>query len=425
MILLCGMQLGASLVYFTFAIAVFIACAQFLKFGSTRNDFVEVVRGQRWVWYILAGYLLIASCVMLFNRVDSLRSWGELKWVLFFLVFVILSVAFFEGPPAERIRRVRAWAYVILGVVCFSGIAAIYQFLTQTDPFRDFFGQSPSVNPARGHGMLRNPVPFGKLMGGLGLIFLAFCLTTSPRRRAVSVLSGLGVLACFASVIASQSRGAWLSLICMVVLAAVFVPGDLRKKSAGALLVILSLSFLVIFLNPSLSGRAQTIGNDTPQGSNRVRLEQWHANWVILTRNPLGVGFDGNDKREEAIYAELGYELPQMRGHCHNEFLEIAVATGWLGLACYLAFSFLLLWIPLVAIRKVEGNCFLRFLLLASVFVQAFLHLAVFTDQMDSQSRMMMCAAWGIGLAVGVLADSKRDSGGIVSEEHDSELCQA
>ena len=72
-----------------------------------------------------------------------------------------------------------------------------------------------------------------------------------------------------------------------------------------------------------------------------------------------------------------------------------------MGFFCYLFVTAAFLYLPASALRRTnpEQTPGLAFLLCASFLVQLLLNAAVMTDQMDTQSRLIMSIAWGIGLA--------------------------
>ena len=404
--LFCTMQMGSSATYFGAGFVVIAAIWALVADRNLRDSLLDLYRKEKRIWIALGLFVVIACVVMAFQRVSSVRSWGELKWAFFFLGFVVAAMTFLSDSGVWRDRKTRWMVFFFLGMTLFSAFAAFYQFVTGDDPFRKaLFGKTGWGH--RGHGLLRNPVPFGKLIGSLGLIALASFLSFLVlKNRRWSWICLAVTIACGIAVISSQSRGTWLALVFVAALGWLVVPRGLTKVWFIGVGSAVILGLAAILLHPDLSKRAQTIFTDTVHGSNRIRVEQWHVNWHILKDNPFGVGFDGNDLRQAEVYKKLGYELPLARGHCHNEFIEIAVATGWPGFACYLFVTVGMLYIPIRALRRLDfsNHWQLGLLLIASFFVQVFLNMAAMTDAMDTQSRLIMSAAWAVGIAGGYWA---------------------
>lgn len=414
LLLLALMQLGSSPTYIGFGIAMVVAVVVFSREPGLRCDCLALGRACSSLWIALGLFVLIACSVMAWHRVPSIRSWGELKWIFFFLGFVVLVLGFFREWRFLESRKTRAFLGFLFAVTSFSCFAAVYQYLTQTDPFRDALGQAGTVNLKRGHGLLRNPVPFAKLMGVIALLGVSGFLTSIVAgRRRWAVLSALLTIACGVAVLTSHSRGAWVAMAVVGIAGLVIMPSRFRKTWTITLLACAVAGIVTVSSVPALQHRVLTIFEDTHHQANRTRIEQWHINWKILENNPLGVGFDGNDRREDRWYEELGYEK-RVTGHSHNEFIEIAVATGWPGLACYLFVTLLMLWLPWRALRKldIEARPVLAFLLCSSLLVQIFVNGAVMTDQMDTQSRMVMSLAWAVALVGWWVCESGRHSGG-------------
>ncbi|MDF1852122.1 MAG: O-antigen ligase family protein [Verrucomicrobiales bacterium] len=397
-ILLVALQMGSSASYVGFGFLAILSICLVLRSGSQRRTLLQLIRETRAFWLVLVLFVVIAVLVMLFQGVVATRSWGELKWIFFLIAFLpvsLVAVSQFE----ERGGHTRRAAYILFGMTCFSAFAAIYQFATGTDPFREFlFGKEGWGN--RGHGLLRNPVPFAKLMGSLSFIgFSGALVAQACGKRRLAIFSLGFALAAAAALLSSQARGAWLAIAAAGVVGVFGVPRIFRRKWIVTILLCGLVGILAIATVPALSARAKMIFTDNASKSNQTRLEQWHINWCILRENPMGVGFDGNDRREDYYYEKLGYEK-RVTGHCHNEFIEIAVATGWLGILGYAGLTFIPLWLCFSVLRRIDvkEEPWLGFLLLSSFLVQLFLNAAVMTDQMDTQSRLIMSLCWTVAL---------------------------
>lgn len=397
-IFLAALQMGSSASYVGFGFLAILSLLLVARDGSLRKELLQAARVTRLFWSFLALFVLIAVLVMLFQGVSATRSWGELKWIFFLIAIspvALVTVSRFD----KRGGHARRATYILFGMTCFSAFAALYQFATGTDPFREFlFGKEGWGN--RGHGLLRNPVPFAKLMGSLSFVgFSGALVAQACGKKKVAIFSLGFAIAAAAALLSSQARGAWLAIAAAGVVGVIGVPRIFRKKWIATIVFCGLAGILAILTVPALSARAKMIFTDNASKSNQTRLEQWHINWCILKENPMGVGFDGNDQREDYWYEKLGYEK-RVTGHCHNEFIEIAVATGWLGIFCYAVLTFLPLWFCFVVLRgiDVKGQPWLGFLLLSSFLVQLFLNAAVMTDQMDTQARLVMSLAWTVAL---------------------------
>ncbi len=63
----------------------------------------------------------------------------------------------------------------------------------------------------------------------------------------------------------------------------------------------------------------------------------WSLGLEIFARKPLGVGYDNSE-----FMRTLEPSLPSSHRHMHNNFINIAIETGFLGLAAYCWFLFVL-----------------------------------------------------------------------------------
>jgi len=126
--------------------------------------------------------------------------------------------------------------------------------------------------------------------------------------------------------IVNLKRGPWLGVFSTILILGSF----LSKK----LLLSVSLVFLAafVFLTP-VRERALSVTDHYLIGGGRH--EMWTLGLEIMERFPLGVGLDNVD-----VIQELDPDLPETHRHMHNNFLNIAVELGWLGLLVYLWWMF-------------------------------------------------------------------------------------
>lgn len=406
---LTTLQMGSSASYVGFGFLALLSVFLLATGELDRNLLLEMLKRTRLFWGILALFVAVAVLVMLFQGVSATRSWGELKWIFFLVAFLpvtLVTVTSFD----KRNGHTRRGGYILFGMTCFSAIAAVYQFVTGTDPFREMlFGKDGWGN--RGHGLLRNPVPFAKLMGSLAFVgFSGALVAHACGKRKCAVLSILFAVAAAAALLSSQARGAWLAIAAAGVVALIGVPRVFRKQWILTVILSAVIGIVAIASVPALSARAKMILTDNASKSNQTRLEQWHINWCILRENPMGVGFDGNDLREDFWYENLGY-VKRVTGHCHNEFIEIAVATGWLGISLYAILTFIPLWLCVSVLRRIDVRKlpWVSFLVFSSFLVQLFLNAAVMTDQMDTQSRLAISLCWIVALTCWFVVGRKAD----------------
>jgi len=128
----------------------------------------------------------------------------------------------------------------------------------------------------------------------------------------------------FLGIIGSQTRSAWLGLI-FVLLLGTFIKS---KKYFVYALAGLTLSGILIFLIfPDIQVRFNSIFDAT---KNEGRLNIWHTSWLIFKENWLiGIGHGNFDFYFEKFKVPGFYDA---QGHAHNDYLNVAVLNGILGL---------------------------------------------------------------------------------------------
>ena len=149
-------------------------------------------------------------------------------------------------------------------------------------------------------------------------------------RRLFRVASaGVVAIACLASVLLAQSRGALLALTTGVLVVGSMVPGARRRRIAlmalaGATLVI----SLIVFL-----GTDRTVRRFLPSDSDRAtfvgRRIGIAAGAGVWRRFPIAGSGAGTFERVVSMEQDPAFE--NIFHHAHNDFVEIAATTGTLG----------------------------------------------------------------------------------------------
>lgn len=207
---------------------------------------------------------------------------------------------------------------------------------------------------------------FGVAIVGLYSVLLYQLIRPSIKRKTGIMLAILFIL-CTLGLIASQTRGAWLSTGFAIVissaltLAITFRPhrSNYRKKNRsvftiiGILIFALFLLFLGApkerFLKESTTIEKFTAG-DIAQMKNDsvgVRVKSWASALSWIEERPL-IGWGRMGSPGVIHHSEyLPTHLKPRYGHLHNSYLDIMVQYGFLGLAIFLvliAWLFLFSW---------------------------------------------------------------------------------
>jgi len=164
-----------------------------------------------------------------------------------------------------------------------------------------------------------------------GLLMIASLLALHRVKEAPrKIPSWTLLLLVLVGLILTQTRGAWFGF------AAGFLwySWKVDRKMLGWGLAFTLVGALL--LPAPLKERVRSIWDSKLSYSNMERVAVWKAGLAIHRDHPIfGIG-QGN---MEKVYP--GYRLPEAQeatvGHLHNNFLQVLVQNGWLGLAAYLA----------------------------------------------------------------------------------------
>ena len=191
----------------------------------------------------------------------------------------------------------------------------------------------------KGEGTLgRTPGPFSNAMtfGGVLLILssVAVAYVVAERvRRGLRILAGISSFLTLVALFFTFTRSSWLGTFVSLFIILLI----LRRK---LLIVMVAIVILVVLFSPSqYKARFKSIF-DPHYRTNIQRMELLEGGLAIFRDHPL-VGVGTMDLA--TIYEK--YKPPEARfvhGHMHNDFLQIAVSMGIVGLVAflYLFFSF-------------------------------------------------------------------------------------
>ena len=195
-------------------------------------------------------------------------------------------------------------------------------------------------------GAYANTIPFGNLSLLLGLFSL---ISIGWARNDGWVLVALRVLGGAAGLYASymsQSRGGWVAIPVLLLIAVATLRHVSWKKRLTALLVFFALLAAVCVSSSIVRARFDQAVSDIhayeagqANTSVGIRFQLWKAATLMLTRHPLaGVGRGKFHDTLQVIHAEgvITQEATAFE-HAHNEFLYNGATLGVLGIAALLA----------------------------------------------------------------------------------------
>lgn len=195
-------------------------------------------------------------------------------------------------------------------------------------------------------GAFSNAIPFGNLsllMGLFSLISIGWSKGDGwPLIVLRLVAGGAGLYASYLS----QSRGGWIAIPVLLLIAVATLRHVSWKKRLTALLVFFALLAAVCVSSSMVRTRFgqamedlhayQAGRTDTSVG---IRFQLWKAATLMLTRHPFaGVGRGAFHDKLQALHAEgVVTKDAAIYEHAHNEFLYNGATLGVLGLGALLA----------------------------------------------------------------------------------------
>ncbi|WP_414548338.1 IctB family putative bicarbonate transporter [Anabaena sp. CCY 0017] len=258
---------------------------------------------------VLTLYLLLFALCARVLRSPRLRSW---LIILYLHVSLIVSI-----------YGLRQW---------FFGATAL---ATWVDP------QSPLAKTTRVYSYLGNPnLLAGYLVPAVIFSLVAIFAWQSWIKKALALTMFIANAACL---VLTFSRGGWIGLVVGVLTAiallvywwSVQMPPFWRTWSLPIILggMIGLLLLAVIFVEP-VRLRVLSIFADRQDSSNNFRRNVWDAVFEMIRDRPIiGIGPGHNSFNQ--IYPL--YQRPRFTAlSAYSVFLEIAVETGFVGLACFL-----------------------------------------------------------------------------------------
>ncbi len=288
--------------------------------------------------------ILISISVAAYKRPAILTGYS---WTCYILLFFVIA-----NSVRGTERRVLIWVLVAsVFVVSMHGVhqrlfeipAIRAQLKARPDEVRELMGL-PAVPLSEVWGRLEGNKVFStftlsnSLAGFLGMMFpvqIALLLSVfrrEGRRRVSLILCGFATVAALTCLYLTRSKGGWLaSLVGLAILFVWLFRGFLRRHRAAVAAVLVGL--LIILLMAQLLNLMPPL-RDYPS-SFKVRYGYWRAGTKMIARKPLIGGGLGSWPDRYSIY-----KLPedQETRKTHNDYIQLWVEMGLIGLGAYLWF---------------------------------------------------------------------------------------
>lgn len=300
------------------------------------------------LWSMLAGYSGLKDRL--------LAMWREHRWLILamaamptaMLISSLLNPAAPRGVPFAY-GRLWLFGFVLFGLLqqqpgrlqnvqwgCVAGAiaSAVWAYL-------ELRGDRPNMV-----GAFSNTIPFGNvslLLGLFSLISIGWARNDGWPLIALRMMGGAAGL--YASYM-SQSRGGWVAIPVLLLIAVATLRHVSWKKRTGALLALFALLAAVCVSSGVVRTRfdeavsnIQAYEAGQVNSSIGVRFQLWKAASLMLCRHPLaGVGRGEFHVSLQALHAEgVITEEAAALEHAHNEFLYNGATLGVLGIGALLA----------------------------------------------------------------------------------------
>jgi O-antigen ligase len=280
---------------------------------------------------------------------------GERGLALLAMLGLVLALERYSA-----LRRLTVGLLAVIGLT--QATVGVAQFLLQRSRGLEVLGEptlldvsQPTVSVVldpsgqrwlRAYGLTVHPNLLGGILAALLALFAA-CFLLGRVRFRLALVPAVALLV--AALAWSFSRGAWAGALCGLAWLVIALP-DRPARRRMALAASAVLACFCAALAPAaglLGGRLDASANPLEGRSLAERQIEYRVAWQLLAERPfLGVGAEGFAAAAGAAHPELLPEVPLQP--LHNTPLLVAVETGLLGGACWLA----LMAQPLRSLRR-------------------------------------------------------------------------
>jgi O-antigen ligase len=276
------------------------------------------------VTWPLAALCLLALADLLPGPLQA-QAWSTFaaKWAVPFVLYHLAQLVF--DHPAS----LRQFETYLLAVLAYLSLMAVF-FLMDA---RALVVPAFILNPSLGIHADRARGPFLQAVAnGVALILLALVALDSYRRRRLrGPLAVAFAMVVPIAVLATKTRGVWVSFVGGVLLLLVF-SADPRIRRACAYLTVagllsVSAACVAYWQNASLGARLEE------RSPVEFRMSLYRAGWEMFKERPL-LGWPTRNLQPELARRVEGFHQEEF--YFHNNYLEVTINHGLVGLAIYL-----------------------------------------------------------------------------------------
>jgi len=288
------------------------------------KNYKELKKQPLFILWILFIAINIISLLFSINITSGIAEVTRLGTILSFFILGFILIR--ENKDFSRLIKVIILSSLIPSVIAF------FQIINDT-------GLKDGIN-SRVFGTFAHPNMLAFYLC-LSIVLTIFIFLNNNRKQLSSLLYGLLMLFQFILLIFTYTRGAWLVLFIFIVLIGII---HFRK------FLIASFAFLLVFyliLTP-FQERINSLVNLDPYGSITWRFELWRDAYQDIKKEPV-IGH-GSGTSSLVIAKNRGYMMGSTAPH--NDYVRVALNTGFMGLASYLLLLAILLLTLLKLYRK-------------------------------------------------------------------------
>ena len=297
-------------------------------------------------------------------------------WVFVFRVSALVLAALLLTRFTTSRKRLTVLIHTIIGVAVISALFGIARQAMQHSP--EFV--LSRLRPAVGYGQFINKNHFAFLMEmAMGLVVGVALMRGKRRERIPLYLAAL--LAMWAALVLSLSRGALMAMTAQIIFAALlFVNSRTVRKTtseesesdrfawtrsivvrgvmAAALLGIIVIGIVWLAGDQLATGvdsaaAEMTTLDRTELHEGSRRRDIWQASWQMFKAHPIvGAGLGGYWAEVPTYHQASGVTTPQQ---AHNDYLELLSSGGLLGAALFIWFAITLVKQARQSMRANEG----------------------------------------------------------------------
>lgn len=304
---------------------------------------------EKFLLFIFFGYSLVSIASFLYwpyTKDSHMRLEDDLKFMLFIPLYLVLRLYCFNWNVLLYVFAIFAILLGVSSVLIYLEGCCSPPYLPNIHPYFDIFSwnrPSGSVNPMR--------------YAAVALIVMAFLVNAKlvirgkgvPLNAALMLAIVLALVAC----ILTNTRGVWLAIPVLLVAYLYFLYKQGQFKYVWLVLAVAGLLSVAILQSSFVQKRINTTlhnfelyGQGYVDTSLGARLDMYKFSLTLISQNPLwGHGLGGfkakaQEARKRGEIEGAARELG-VRRTPHNEFLQVLIERGVLGLFVVLGLFFI------------------------------------------------------------------------------------